>query len=222
MPYVGKPFQQVDVKLLKSIFKITLRLAMIILLMWMLVSVGLVAAIHFYGQADHREPADVIIVLGAGLRRDGRPGPALVRRARWAAQLWQDGYAPNIICTGGVGQGFRTSEAEGCRDELIAQGVPADAILLEMQSRSTEENAMYTHAIMNDHGWTSAVLVSDAYHLLRAQWIFIDEGITVYPSSTVNPPIGSYVIAVAREVAALHWYGFKELFGLQITYLPTL
>ena len=114
----------------------------------------------------------MIIVLGSGLNPDLTPGPALTRRAERAAELWKAGYAPAIICSGGYTTSAIRSEAFGCGQVLRANGVPLDAIILEARSRSTEENALYSHEIMQDHGWTTALVVSDGYHLLRATWIF--------------------------------------------------
>lgn len=209
-------------KKLQSILKVLGRVVLLSLLVWMVVGVHLLVAVHYYGQTDRVQRADVLIVLGAGLRYDGEPGPALLRRTLHAAAVYKDGYAPMIICTGGIPQGRTISESEGCRDVLIDQGVPAEAILIERRSRSTEENATYARELMDENGFESAIVVSDAYHLLRAQWIFNIEGITVYTSPTVNPPVGIYVFAVSREIVALHWQVLKEALQLPVTYLPTL
>lgn len=187
---------------------------------WVLLCASLVVIVHVYGQADRAEQADVIIILGAGMRYDGRPGPALVRRTNHAVEVWNQGYARNIICTGGVPAGRNHSEASGCRDVLMSQGVPEAVIFLEERSRSTEENAIFAHEIMRENGWDSAVLVSDGYHLFRAQWIFSTQGITVHPSPTVNPSPAPYTIAVIREVFALQWQAFKQVFQLPVTYMP--
>jgi len=207
---------------LKRLLKTAFRLILIVIGVELVVFFVLLLAVHFYGQTDHAQDADVIIVLGAGLRYDGEAGAALTRRTRYAADLWRQGYAPMLICTGGVAIGRVRSEADACREVLIEEGVPDEAIVLEERSRSTEENAIYTHPIMNENGWTSAVLVTDGFHLLRAQWIFNLEGITVYPSPTVNPAIPTYVFAILREVAALHWQAVQELFNLPYTHIPSI
>ena len=56
------------------------------------------------------------------------------------------------------------------------------AILIENNSRSTEENAIYSRQILDELGYDSAILVSDSYHILRAEWLFRDQGITAYTS----------------------------------------
>lgn len=198
------------------------RVIVITALVWMLVAALLTTAVIVYGATDRAQPADVIVVLGSGLRRDNRPGPALTRRSLRAAELYAQGYAPYVICTGGIASGRTRSEADGCREVLEANGVPASAIRLEERSRSTEENALYAHDIMNANDWHTAVIVSDGYHLLRAQWIFEQEGIPVSTSPADPPPRFALATAIAREIVALHWQALKDLLNLPVTYVPYL
>jgi uncharacterized SAM-binding protein YcdF (DUF218 family) len=204
-------------------FRISRRVRRILLIavgVWLLFACALGIAVTIYGQTDRAQPADVIIVLGSGLNHDLSPGPALVRRATRGAALWQAGYAPAIICSGGYAGWASRSEASGCAQVLREQGVPDEAIITEELSRSTDENAIYSHEIMRDHGWDSAVVVSDGYHLLRATWIFSAEGVTFTTSPAAPPPFFEALKATAREVLALHWEVFKTVFGLPYTYVP--
>ena len=190
---------------------------------WLIGCAAIALVIVVYGETERAEPADVIVVLGAGLRRNGEPGPALTRRVNHAAAVFEQGYAPAIICTGGYPQrGIQRSEADACRALLLAQGIPESAVFLEEQSRSTEENAVYTQAIMEENGWQSALVVSDGYHLLRAELIFSQVGIAHTTSPTVSPPFFTYVSSVAREVVALHWQAVKTILNLPYTYVPWL
>ncbi len=182
------------------------------------------AAIHRAGQLDATAPADVIITLGAGLRRDGRAGLALSRRSLRAAELWRAGIAPVVICTGGKAEPFRRSEADACREILRAQGLPQASILLEETSRSTEENAIFSSQIMAAHDWTSAVLVSDSYHMLRAGWLFSQQGVEANASPVPASRIRrhSYIRSLLREFLACHWQFIKEALNLPITHLTGL
>lgn len=206
---------------MKYVYK-AIRVIGVVILVWVLVIAGLAAAIVVYGREDRAQPADVIVVLGSGLRRDSTPGFALTRRSQRAAQLYADGLATVIICTGGYTTGRTRSEADGCREILEANGVPASAIRLEDRSRSTEENAYYARQIMEENGWRDAVLVSDGYHLLRAQWIFGQEGITVYTTPSQGAGRWTLVTATLREIAAMHWQVVKDVLNLPVTYVPNL
>jgi uncharacterized SAM-binding protein YcdF (DUF218 family) len=167
-----------------------------------------------YGSKDRAQQADVIVVLGGG-------ETGTTRRTRHAAVLYHEGYADYLICSGGIGAGERISEAYRCAHSAEKHGVPADAIILEERSLSTEENAIESAAIMREHGWQNAILVSDDYHLWRAHWLFEDQGVQVFPSpaqATVQAlSIKGEIGQVMREIAATGWYVAKSVLGLPNT-----
>ena len=203
--------------------RVILRFLLVTLAVWMVVIAGLTLLVILYGQVDNRRPSDVIVVLGAGLRRDNQPNLALIRRSEQGAVLYHEGVAPFIICSGGYAQNRTRSEADACREILESNGVPRSAIVMEDRSRSTEENAIYTREIMQTRGWSTAVIVSDGYHMLRAQWIFTDYGIDIVTSpAPTRPRLSTFVTSVAREIVALHWQVFKQIFNLPYTYVPVL
>ena len=203
-----------------------LRLLMLLicgfLILGALIILAFIAAIHHTGTIDTTRDSDVIIVLGAGLLRDGRPGWALTRRSRQAADLWHRGVAPFVLCTGGQAESYPRSEAAACRYILLASGVPAAAILLEDRSRSTEENAIYSRRIFAEMGAADAVLVSDSYHMLRARWLFQLHGINTtsspVPASRIRNPL-SYASSLLREFLAFHWHLLKEILHIPLTHV---
>jgi uncharacterized SAM-binding protein YcdF (DUF218 family) len=180
---------------------------------WLGACAVLAAVVHYTGTRTTTGRSDVIIVLGAAMTDRGEPGPALTRRAAHAVALWTSGHGGMIICTGGIGPAARVqrSEADGCRDVLVREGVPATAILLEDQSRTTAENARNARAIMARHGWSRATLVSDSYHVFRARLLCRRAGIEVelspVPAAEVRSPL-FYLSSLIREVAALHVQGW--------------
>ena len=200
-----------------------LRVVLVLAGAWLTLCIVLASAVHFYGLTDRAEPEDVIIVLGSGLNRNGTPGPSLRNRSERAAALWHAGYAPMIICSGGYARTASRSEASGCAEVLRENGVPESAIILEEQARSTEENAVYSHRIMRERGWETALVVSDGYHLLRATWILSQEGMTFTTSPATTPPrFINHLVAIAREVVALLWQLLKTVLGLPYTFVPWL
>lgn len=181
-----------------------------VIAVWLLGSALLAAVIGYTGTVDEAVRSDVIIVLGAALSDDGTPYKALTRRSQHAARLWKSGLAPMIICTGGIGRTVRIprSEADGCREVLMREGVPRTAIVLEESSRTTEENARNARAIMVARGWGRAILVSDSYHVFRGGFIVRRAGIDAVRSPVPTAAVASplfYVFSVVREVMALQW-----------------
>lgn len=194
-----------------------------VVIIWLMVVAALAAYIHHYGTVSTAHESDVIVVLGAGLRRDGSAGPALTRRSAQGAALYRQGIADTIICTGGLAPSRPRSEAEACREVLLRYGVPESAILLEERSRSTEENAIYTRDIMQDAGFNSAVVVSDSYHMLRSEFLFNQQGVEIslspVPAGEIRGRM-TYFYSIVREVLAFHWQIFKTVLGLPITHIP--
>ena len=196
------------------------RILLLLVGAWLVFDCLMALIVFAYGQTDRAQHEDVIIVLGSGLNEDLSPNSATIRRGQRGAELWKAGYAPMIICSGGFATWSSRSEAESCAQVLRENGVPADAIILENRSRSTEENAHYSHQIMQAHDWKSALVVSDGYHLLRATWIFSTEGIAGSTSPATSPPTLDLLRALIRELVALHWQVFKTLLNLPVTYVP--
>lgn len=195
------------------------RLALTGLCVWL----AALAVMDGYGQQDHAHPADAIVVLGSRVYAGEVPGPALMRRAHHAAALYRQGFAPYVVCSGGLGAD-PPAEAEVACGLVEQLGVPASAIVLETQSHSTEENALYTAAIARARGWSSLLIVSDGYHLLRATFLFRQTGLTVYasPAQLTAGPMNPIERAgrESREWLALGWYWGKTLLGLSVTDFP--
>ncbi|MCY3946855.1 MAG: YdcF family protein [Anaerolineaceae bacterium] len=171
-------------------------------------------AVILYSRVDQAAPADVIVLLGAGLEPGDRPSRSMTRRLQQVAELFHRGLASQVICSGGTGAGRSRSEAAVCGDFLQQQGIPADAILLEEGSRSTEENARFSAALIEARGWQRVILVSDGYHLLRARLLFERFGQPVLTSPAAHPPPGPLVWNTLREVAVLYWLGLRYLFNI--------
>lgn len=110
---------------------------------------------------EELKPTDVIIVL-AGEREE---------RVEYGVWLYQQGYAPQIIMAGGPVV-WRVTAAQIMKEQAVFLGVPAEDILLEERSTTTEENAEFTKDLMIANEFKSALLVTSPYHSRRASRIF--------------------------------------------------
>lgn len=90
--------------------------------------------------------SDVILALGS---HD-------LRVADRAAQLYLDGWAPLLVCSGGLGNLtsdiWTESEADQFAAIAINMGVPASSILVENKSTNTGENIIFTSRLLKEHG----------------------------------------------------------------------
>jgi uncharacterized SAM-binding protein YcdF (DUF218 family) len=141
---------------------------------------------------------------------DGRPSPIFAARLDHAIALYKTGIAHWLVVTGGKAEGDRTTEAAAARRYAIAKGVPADAILIEDQSRDTLESIHSVAAMLREHGLSNAVFVSDRPHMLRVLRMASDAGITAWGSPTQTSPIESdpsgRLDATVHELGALARY----------------
>lgn len=111
---------------------------------------------------------DVIVVLGCRVLPDGSPSPGLARRVALGAELYRAGAAPMVLLSGGRVH-EPVAEARAALPLLLASGVPETSVLLEEQSRSTSENALFTHAAI---GEKRVLVVTHGYHAPRARILF--------------------------------------------------
>jgi uncharacterized SAM-binding protein YcdF (DUF218 family) len=114
---------------------------------------------------------DAIIVLGNPADSDGNPTPVQLARVTEAVHEYERGVAPRLIFTGGA-VANRFVEAQVMAHAAEAQGIPASAVLAEPQARDTIHNACYSVSIMKQHGWHSAEVISNGWHLQRSALIF--------------------------------------------------
>lgn len=140
--------------------------------------------------------ADVIVVLGAALTREGELGPALAERVAAGVAAWRALLAPRLMMTG-------VHEALKMRARAVALGVPEDCVLVEPTARTTRENALCCAELMRMNGLVEALVVTQAYHRPRAVAAFRRVGVRAQAhrfQSRFTPR------QAAREVVALAAY----------------
>jgi uncharacterized SAM-binding protein YcdF (DUF218 family) len=148
------------------------------------------AAVVVVGRRDDLAKADAIIVLGAA-QYDGRPSPVFKSRLDHAAHLFNSGYAPLLILTGGPGEGDRTTEADVGRKYMLSKGIAEVAILVENEGRSSSESLRTAAAMLKARNLESAILVSDSFHMLRLRILAARHGLRPRTSPAPDSPIAA-------------------------------
>ncbi len=179
---------------------------------WSLASVVLGAS------ADEPPEGEAIVVLGAA-QYDGLPSPALDQRLQRAHALWEEGVAPIIVVTGGKHPDDRFTEAAAGSRWLRAQGVPDEALRLEVRSTNSYDQLSATARLLADEGIDSAVLVSHDLHAARLRAIADEVGLeaTVAPvdSERAGPSWTQRLVRETGSLAAGQIIGFRRLRNLQ-------
>ncbi len=173
-----------------------------------LLSVSLIAAIYWQARTDETRSVEAIVVLGAA-QFNGRPSPVLRARLDRALEVYNDGYAPIIVVSGGRVSGDQFTEAEAGRDYLVERGVPEEAILLEDAGSDSWESMRGVAALLEPRNVDRVLLVSNGFHLLRVEIMARDLGLTAFSTASTSGPIRpwsapefSYVIREAAGIVA--------------------
>lgn len=115
-----------------------------------------------YTAVQDTPPRPVALVFGAGLNRDGSPSWMLADRLDAAIALYRAGKVQSLLMTGDeVG----SIEPTAMRDYALRQGIPRNAITLDMSGLRTYDSC---YRALHTFNITRAILVTQGYHLPRA------------------------------------------------------
>lgn len=180
-------------------------LSAIILLVVLLVF-GFMAAIYIQARNDEARQVDAIVVMGAA-QFNGRPSEVLSARLDHALTLYQQGYAPVIIVTGGKMEGDVYTEAGTSEQYLLDRGVPQHAILMEDEGSDTWASMQGVARVVRSREIESVLIVSDGFHLYRSERMAEAVGLDAYSSAAPDSPIrkwsGNEFSYVIRETGAV-------------------
>jgi uncharacterized SAM-binding protein YcdF (DUF218 family) len=185
------------------------RVVAAVVLAFVLLVASTALAIWWNARQDARPASDAIVVLGSA-QYNGVPSSIFQARLEHAKALYDDGVAPVIVTVGGKAAGDQFTEAEAGEEYLAEAGVPSDALLAVPEGADTLESMRAVSAAFDENGWHSAVLVTDPWHVMRAQRMAEDAGIEAESSPTRQGPAvqtrGTQFRYILRETAAYLLY----------------
>lgn len=133
---------------------------------------------------EEYKKAQAIVLLGGGLRESqelfshfaitGIP----LERMRYAAYLHKETGLP-ILATGSTASGI--SEAKVMAEEL-KRFFNVETQWLENNARTTKENAILSREILEKEGIKNIILVTNLWHMQRAELLFEQQGFNVLPA----------------------------------------
>jgi vancomycin permeability regulator SanA len=169
--------------------------------------VGFVIAVWLVIDGLSAKPgtADVAIVFGNTVERNGRPSARLGARLETARALYASGRVGRIIVTGGIGkEGF--DESVVMQRSLESAGVPPTAIHADGLGLNTTRSCVNARAYMTSHGLKSADVVTQYFHVTRARLGCRRAGIRVVGAVAPRYFELRDLYSLAREVVALPVY----------------
>ncbi|MFI8824472.1 YdcF family protein [Streptomyces sp. NPDC053431] len=163
-----------------------------------------------YGRMGIRRDADYVVVLGSGLTGGRRVPPLLASRLDRGLEVYatlaerrEVDRTPVLITSGGQGPDEELPESHAMADYLVERGFPADRIVREDRSRTTEENMLFSHALMEaERPGSECVIVTNNFHAFRAALMARKAGVN---GQVVGSPTAAYFwpSATIREFAAV-------------------
>lgn len=129
---------------------------------------------------------DVMIVLGAKVRKGGIPTRALRYRLDAASDYAKMYPHVTIVVAGGQGVDEDVTEASAMKRYLVQQGINPSRIIEEDRSTSTYENILFTRELLPH--MKGLTIVSNDYHLERAKVLAKRQGLRVDTLAAPTPP----------------------------------
>jgi len=165
-----------------------------VLILWLSSTTGFSSMLarsleYRYPSQDDYPIADVAVVLGGGTEPAAMPRQSVEvngagDRVLFAAQLYRQGKANKLLLSGGeitwLNEG-NTTPAEDMAALLTSIGIPEDALILEVESKNTYENALYCKEKLDAIEVNRILLITSAMHMPRAVALFEKQGIEVIP-----------------------------------------
>jgi vancomycin permeability regulator SanA len=178
----------------------------IIACLWLLSGIALVSV----GLCSPPRPADVAIVLGNTVYADGSPSPRLAARLDRAYRCYEQQQCKLVLVSGGT-DASGIDEALAMQAYLVRRGIPSDKVVVDGEGNDTWSTARNASAFMRNRGLSSALVVTQYFHLPRAMFALKRFG--------VREVSGTYPVfwevrdlySIAREVPALIWYGIRSI-----------
>ena len=181
---------------------------------WISVCVGLcfllvTAAINAYMMLSTRDriltvqeaaqlEADCVLVLGAGLWRDGRPSMMLADRLGVGIDVYNRGGFDRMLMTGDHGR-EEYDEVNAMKTYAMEKGVPSSHIFMDHAGFSTYESMYRARDIFEVK---KVIIVTQHYHLYRALYNAERMGIEAYG-----------VPSDVRNYARQRYFDFREYFA---------
>lgn len=201
---------------------------------WSLPASSLWAGGHLEQLYPHALPdtlpaAQAIVVLGGNTANSRRnwfepyESDTASPRIDTAALLYQAHRAPYIVLSGAALDGS-ISEARMMANALQQKGIPKQALILEVASHTTYQNAQYTRRTLDEHGFNQVLLVTSALHMPRAMAVFRKQGIMAIAAPSApqivvpDDPDFSFWLPDARVLSASRSI-IKEYAGLLVYWL---
>lgn len=174
---------------------------------------ALAALVCLYGLIDRAGRdgrADVAVVLGNEVYRDGTPSPRLAARLDRAVALFREKQCGIIIVSGGKGASGQ-DEALAMGRYLVRRGVPERKVIHDSGGVNTWETARFVSNYLRRYRMESVIVVSQYFHIARSELALRFMGVQAVGGASPLYFEWRDLYSALRELPAIAWYCIKAL-----------
>lgn len=164
---------------------------------------------------DELEHAPIAIVLGAKVKADGVPSDILRDRLLTAIDLYDRGLVDKLLLSGDDGQ-VEYDEVNAMRLFVLDHGVVPEDVFLDHAGFDTYDSMVRAREVF---GVSSAIIVTQDFHLPRALYLARSEGIDVQGIAADRQTYVGILRYRVREIPASVKAVLNVLFDVAPTYL---
>lgn len=147
---------------------------------------------------ENVENKDIAIVFGAGLKANNEPSDILADRVETAVNLYNKGKVKKILMSGDNSIVYH-NEPLVMKEHAVELGVKEEDIVLDFAGFNTYSTCVRAKEIF---GISSAILVTQDYHLNRALYLCNEVGVD---SVGVDSDLRKYILQIK--------FSFREIFA---------
>jgi vancomycin permeability regulator SanA len=164
----GSLLQKKELLILKSVIISLVVVLLLLVFAYLSLLSGMKGKYKYFSK---KNPADVVVVLGAAVWSENKPSPSLASRVDKAADLYRRGIVKKILLTGSNAPG-ELSEAEVAYEYVRRKGINPRNVWIENKTTSTTEQIHFIKFdLMGKDAAADVIIISDAYHLARVNEI---------------------------------------------------
>lgn len=155
------------------------------------------------GLSDSMKKADIAVILGSKVNKDGTLSERLKQRLESGLKLYESKRIQKILVSGGFGkEGYY--EGDKMKEFLIQKGVPDSLIIVDNFGNNTRLTVVNTLKLRSKEKFNSIIVVSQYFHVTRTKKLFEDEGFENISSVSPNYFEWRDVYSIVREFPAYY------------------
>lgn len=152
--------------------------------------------------------SEIAVILGAGLRRDGKPTRVLQDRIEAGIKLFEAGKINKMLMSGSQTiAGY--DEVNSMKEYAVMRGIPSNVILLDGRGFSTQKTCENIFSFKIDE----VILISQKFHLPRALYFCSSLGIK---------SIGVYADMPGYRTSTLALWNLREIPATFVAFIQNL